>query len=448
MKRQVVRLYQQFAALSEIWPGWKHWQTPVAFFTPDEAVLLAHPEPPAEFSLQYINGMEVYCARPAPQQFVANTAIDLNGHKTATIMWSERSQDAALALLAHEAFHAYQLQQGFPIAHLQHMMHYPAYDPVINALGEAEARLLSQALSHADDAVHLVREALNARAARQQLLREISKKRLADMRAVSEPGVKASRDLAEYEDYNELHEGLAVYIEMQVLKPGDKRWNNNVAKLQRLNHDGWGAERLRFYYSGMAYGLLCDSYAPGWHKQVLEHWTSPASILAHALNYQPNPENRSYSTIDFDRLLCQHRISTEERCLSIKTELKKYFDPHGTRVKVSFAATPVSGAWNPITSQLLPEGGRLQRDLLMYSYDSGSSLRVEHGAVERELARVIEYQKANLRITVDEAEVTGGKYCGAITITGRDSRLYVPHGRLEFDGGECRVYELRQGSSS
>ncbi|MGE5654300.1 MAG: hypothetical protein ACM3ZQ_08605, partial [Bacillota bacterium] len=214
-----------------VWPGWDHNGTPLCIYQrPGWAVLFNHPSPPAPFQPVDGHGRSTCAAESTPPYLSANTALPIGGVQTATMMLDGDTPIETLAALAlHEAFHAHQANVGFRMANIMRMAEYPQHDAKINALARMEAVCLRHALADGADHRVWLTKALDLRHERQSLL---------------------SNELRLYEDHNEIHEGLATYVEMKILPPAAPRYGRNLAALLQINVAGRWANRQRFYYSG------------------------------------------------------------------------------------------------------------------------------------------------------------------------------------------------------
>ncbi|NLY54650.1 MAG: hypothetical protein GX060_08585 [Firmicutes bacterium] len=417
-KKAALELWKRFCSLTGLWEGWQHADTPVALYNDHQAVLLAHPSPPTEYVQREVDGEHVYVAEPKPEYLTANTAIELGGCFVATMRYDGAQSEAALALLAHEAFHVYQAEQGFPMANIMLMGAYPIFDPLVNALGEVEAFMLSRALTK-DDIV-AVKAALDARAARQALL-------TAELRA--------------YENNNELHEGLATYIEIRAAGLAGEVGRRNLDYLAKCNCRGWGASRMRFYYSGMAYGLLADSLAAGWQQVTDVEKTHPAELLAAALGHQANSERRQFTPLDFAEIYAQQVEGTIHRQQELERQVRAALPGQGLRVEVSLRGQVTSGGWNPFGVKVLPDQTRFHPTVLTYNYDSGAKLRVSSGALEVAICQQIVFERDDLTVIVDGLVWRGSSARGRLEVRGTDCYLLVPKAIISLAAGVLQVTE-------
>jgi hypothetical protein len=399
-----------------LWPGWDHDKTPVAFHDAEKVVLFGHPDPGPQFRLHHSEGSKYHVAQPKPACFTANTAVDVAGIMTATIMWQELNQEQMLGLITHEAFHAYQMMKGCPFGQIALAMQYPVNNALVQALAETEATLLATALSTGDET--FVRGALDARAGRQQQL---------------------PRNIARFEDEVELGEGLATYIEVQTAGSNSSLWPAKVEALNKLNRNAWGSDRLRFYYSGMAWALLADRYASGWQQR---EWEPVAAIVAEALGHAPDHRRRQFPGLVFKEILSRQEQEAQLRQEEMQRTLALALPGTGLRVEVSTLGNPVGGGWNPMTAVTYPGVGRFHPTGLMYIYDTGTNFKVEKNCIEEEPCRRMVFERPQLDILADGQKYSQGTLISHIQLRGEDVSLDFPQASISRAGNIVTITEL------
>lgn len=416
MENEGLELWTLYTKQPRPWPGWEHDKTPVAFHDSERAVLFGHPAPGPQFKLHQSGGIKYHVARPKPASFTANTAVELAGVMTATIMWQELDQEKMLGLVTHEAFHAYQMEKGCPFGQIALAMQYPVNDAKVQALAETEAILLASALSGGDEA--LVRGALDARAGRQELLPRI---------------------VARFEDEVELGEGLATYIEVKTAGPDSALWQGKVEALNKLNRNAWGSDRLRFYYSGMAWALLAERYAPEWQQR---EWEPLAGLVAAALGHAPDGQRRQFPGIVFSEILARQEQEAKLRREEMQRIIAHALPGTGLRVEVNTLGNPVGGGWNPMTAVTFPGVGRFHPTGLMYIYDTGASFKVEKNCIEEEPCRRMIFERPHLDILAEGQQYCQGTISGHIQLWGDDVTLDFPRARISRAGSTVTIAEL------
>lgn len=418
MESKTLRLWQLYCQQRELWPGWRHEKTPIAFHDEKKAVLFGHPNPPDQFREKTRAGVKYHLAEQKPVDFTANSAVDLAGVPTATIIWGDRDEEKALGLISHEAFHAFQGAQGCPMGNLFMVFKYPVSDPLVQALAETEGSLLYRVLAEGGGEEE-VKAAIDARAARQALLPD---------------------DVALFEDETELGEGLATYIEIRSGGPTSSLWQEKIELLLKLNKNAWGAERLRFYYSGMAWALLCDRFAPGWQ---LQPWQSLAGIVAKAISHIPVLNRRHFPGLEFAGILSRQKKEGEKRKKEIERTLAQALPGTGIRVELSFQGMPVAGGWNPNTSTTFPGIGRFHRDILMYTFDTGATFKIENNALEKELCRQVVFEGPDLKIKINDEPPAIGESVGGLEISGPGCHVLLPRANISFSGHLLAAEEIK-----
>jgi hypothetical protein len=185
------------------------------------------------------------------------------------------SSDHHIALVTHEAFHAFQgmineekLAAAETAVSLAH--NYISDDPDFQTAWQTELDLMAQAVQ-ADSGTEMADLAAQFLAQRQERRQNLS------------------ADYITYEQTREWEEGLAKYVELAIWQQAadtavytpilaadpdfesyqnfSNRWRQEVAQMKRMaNDDGDG----RFYYSGMAQAFILDQLLPDWKEQALE----------------------------------------------------------------------------------------------------------------------------------------------------------------------------------
>lgn len=415
MEEKALKLWQLYTQQPKLWEGWDHGSTPIGFHDCENAVLFGHPNPSQEFTEKEREGVKYHIANPKPVSFTANTAVDLNGVATATIMWQEREEEEMLGLITHEAFHAYQMATACPWGNISVVLKYPVSEPLVQALAEIEGSMLYQAVG-GGGGEEIVRAALDARAARQALL---------------------SAEVATFEDETELGEGLATYVEIKTAGLGSQLWQGKLNLLQKINRNGWGADRLRFYYSGMAWALLCDRYAPDWQRG---EWRPLVNIVAEAIGHVPNTKEREYPTLDFDMVLAKHELEAAAREEAMKKSLAQALPGTGLRVEIFVKGNPGGAGWNPSTVVTYPGFGRFHSTRLFYYYDSGTKIDIGKDCLEKQNSLHVVFERPQLELLLDGSPLSPGNHQGNLKITSGDCIVSIPLAKVRLEGN-CLIAE-------
>jgi hypothetical protein len=241
---EAMALVDRMPALS-LWPGFDPRTVPVAVFDGRRTLLFRHPAPPPEFApLEGFPGALTFAGRHSSVR--ANTSVDLNGVKTATVTLEGPSAlrpERLAALVVHEAFHVFR-EARHPdwVGNEAELFLYPIEDPELLRARRLETEALRRALAAEERgaAACWAGVALGMRAERFAAL---------------SPGA------AGYERGTELNEGLAQYVE--------RRAAGGVAG-EVLPAGGFAAAavRERGYATGQALALLLDRFAPAWRDAL------------------------------------------------------------------------------------------------------------------------------------------------------------------------------------
>lgn len=296
------------------WPGWDPGLVPFLLYKPSgNAFLINHPFPPAELYLINVGESlgKVYYYHGELRKLRRAGSGEINGFETAVVPISfppglERSE-AFLARLAGEAFHIHQRGMGLLPPPADIADGYPDLSPENNALGNLEGQVLHEALTRAANAGAAVAGAANAGAAGEGLA-QLAREFLA-VREARQKGL--SREMVLYEQGVELYDGLAAYVEDQVLAFGarpsyeaTREWrelfgrerldygrqelDRRRERLKTINLHGEGAAKDRFVVTGAAIAHLLDALNPRWRAALGQTGVPLTQILAKATGYKPS----------------------------------------------------------------------------------------------------------------------------------------------------------------
>lgn len=229
----------------KLWPAFDPRRVPVAIYDGEHTYLFRHPDSPAEFvTSPELDSVGLFVGRhPAVR---ANTWIELGGVPTATIALAAGSRGSALelaALVAHEAFHAYQRPRHPDWAGNEaELFVYPMDDADALALRRLESDALRRSIAtpNRGRAACWARQALQLREAR--------------FRALPEGAVA-------YERGTELHEGLAQYVQSRALR---MRLGRGIPRAE-FPPD---AVRARAYAVGEALAVSLDRFDDDWKEKL------------------------------------------------------------------------------------------------------------------------------------------------------------------------------------
>ena len=223
------------AAARRVWPGFSLSDLPIALFDGTQTLLLRHPNPPPDFA-PLEGHAAVLAAKGRHPAVAANSTVDLNGVRTATVVAPPGAdREGTMLAYAEEVFHVFWLRRHANFRP-DEMARY-AY-PVKNL--ENLRRLLAE-----DEALARGIEAVDARQAAAWAATVLDLRR--------ERGPLLSPEGRAYETGLEMMEGTANYVARALvgLAPGE-----TARRLRQARH----AEQLRwrFYDSGAAACLLLD----------------------------------------------------------------------------------------------------------------------------------------------------------------------------------------------
>jgi hypothetical protein len=272
------------ATAEKIWPGWGLEKSPILIYEPGRiAYLVNHPAPPPDFlrleaKIPLLGPVFVKTGRDP--RFNANTSLQLADLPTACISYSTAPSDAEapslrfIALVFHEAFHAFQDRVGKPgkgsVEAL--LLRYPDLNAENLALAQMEQMLLYQ-LVRFDDTPdpERIKALLAVRGAR---------------------GKSLGPEFLHAERGIEYQEGIPTYVEVRLLDEARKataglsgfgaddpyslgfsaapelRVSDYISRLLRFTTDS-SAVRARSYGTGMALALILDRLGVDWKGAVM-----------------------------------------------------------------------------------------------------------------------------------------------------------------------------------
>jgi hypothetical protein len=327
-------------AAQPLWPGFDARKTPLELYDGTNTYLFRHPAPPAEFRpVEGHPGWMVFSGRHATMR--ANTSAEVGGILTATM----ESADPAMApVLVHECFHVFQAHEHPSwTSNEATLFTYPIDDAEALALARLELEAMSRALAAPEPACWSAR------------VRALRQERFARLPA----------DAAAYERGNELHEGLAQYVEGMSAGRKEVRFRTFAA----------GEVRERGYVSGEALARLLDRLGPGWKPKVagsLDELLPAADAAACDFTAAERQAAETQARADVGKL--EHE----------RAELLQAFEAQpGWRLTVETAAgKPLwLDSFDPLNVARLSEHLILHKRMLKLHNDSGSLEILNHGSV-------------------------------------------------------------------
>ena len=310
----------------QVWPGWGQMEIPLILWNHEYAFLVGHPDPPEEWEAvpgDTFEGQPYYRKKENDPQ---NFAVQVGGRWVASMatkaetddflitMFQDflppiieqifpyrlliQSSEVQIAAVLHESFHVYQAllaPDQLEDAELSHRLgdRYWEADKTMGSDWKAEIDFLAQALgvSAEEDMVGLARQFLEQRDQR---------RKRNDLDA----------ELVDYERQLEWEEGLAKYIELEILRQAfvsreyqplpqmeqdpdfkgyqtfERRWAQEISQMKR--QAGQEGEN-RFYLTGMAQAVLLDRLAPGWKAGALAPGAFLEQLLRRAIGLPVAP---------------------------------------------------------------------------------------------------------------------------------------------------------------
>ncbi|MCL4561008.1 MAG: hypothetical protein M1281_10375 [Chloroflexi bacterium] len=305
---------------ADIWPGWGEAHIPILLWNRQMSFLTGVSNPPTAWELipgEKFGGTPVY---RKPTQDPQNFAVQLDGVWVASmaIKWETdafmmdmfhqilpplvrdifpyrlliQPSEVQITGVLHETFHVYQISvapEGLNLAEnaQKHDQEYETVDANMHEAWRREIDWLAKALQAKtrDETTALVRQFLQARAQRRV-------------------DYSIQGNLLEYERMIEWEEGLAKYVELESWRqaattPGyqpvlpstsdpdfkgyatfSKRWSDEISQMKRQASQ---AGSVRFYYTGMAQGVLLDRLMPDWKTRILQGNDWLEDLLAEAV---------------------------------------------------------------------------------------------------------------------------------------------------------------------
>jgi hypothetical protein len=191
-----------------------------------------------------------------------------------------------LCFVFHEAFHAFQRDAARPGARWRlenalTLFDYSAAPARNQALFAVEGRILRAALRASDE--ESVRKKVRQFLAVRQLRQEELGPRLAEF----EKGAESNEGLAEYAGTRAVVAGMEAVRHKRVAVPftsldASGYLRDKFATLHSLIRIGRN-DRLKFYYTGSAQGLLLDRLLPAWKGRVQQKAVAVQDLLAEAV---------------------------------------------------------------------------------------------------------------------------------------------------------------------
>jgi hypothetical protein len=280
----------------------------------------------------------------------------------------------ALSFVFHESFHAFQQDPTRPGARWRvenpfHLFDYAGLGARNQALFRLESRALQAALEAAD------RDQGQAKVRQFLAMRKLRQGELDPPLVEFEKGAESNEGLAEYAGTRAVLAGLAAVRAKRVnlafaTTTEEEFLRKKYAKLSTITRVGKN-DRLKFYYTGSAQGLLLDRLAPGWKGKVQNERAAVQDLLAKAIHF-PDPDWRTVADnalheYGFDSVLKEEDAAAARKAAEGQKLLHSVRDKVGQRCIVDLAALgPLGGyrSFDPMNVTILGRRYRVHTRML------------------------------------------------------------------------------------
>ena len=380
------------ATAEKIWPGWGLEKTPLLIYEAGRvAYLVNHPAPPPEFTrldakIPLLGPVFLKTGRDA--RFNANTGIELAGVPTACIGYSTATSDAEapslrfIALVFHEAFHAFQSRAGKPgkgaVEAL--LLRYPDLNAENLALAQMEQMIL----------FHLVRF---EDAPDPERIRTFLAVRSARLQSLGAEFMHGERGI-------EYQEGIPTYIEVRLLEEAKKasaglsglgasdpyglgfstapeqRVSDYFSRLLRFSSDA-STVRARAYATGMALAMLLDRLGIDWKATAMTSDKYLDEILSESMpltsEMSASALARAKKEFDYDELLRIIQEKTARLSLERKQAAEAFMRQEGVQILVKPPQSPVEvRGFDPMNIQVVDSTRAIHKRMLHLAFGESS----------------------------------------------------------------------------
>jgi hypothetical protein len=354
--QKVVEVYEAVVRLAaglkdQVWPGYdpRKYTTLVTDPKTGQKVLRISPDPKSE--------------RPV-------IIITLNA-----AWFREHTAEENVLLVFHEAFHAFEHDPARPgvrwrFENTLHLFDYAALPARNNALFAIEGQLLHAALEAgtAEDARQKVRSFLAIRGLRQADLDEAL--------IAFEKGAESNEGLAEYAGAKAVVAGMEAVKAKRVaaafsFTDGPRYLREKYQKLTSLTRIG-NNDRLKFYYTGSAQGLLLDRLSPGWKERLQQKAAAVQDLLAEAVGGVPGRKEAEAAlrTYGYEKVLEQEQEQARRRLAAGEALLASALAQKGRRITIDLSALGRMGdyaGFDPMNVTVLDAERRLHTRMVNFA---------------------------------------------------------------------------------
>jgi hypothetical protein len=321
---KAVALYETARRLAaalkdQVWPGYdaRRYMVTVTDKATGQTVLRITPDPKAERPEIIITLDDAYFPKHTPEENVS--------------------------LVFHEAFHAFEHDPARSGARWRaenafHLFDYAGLPARNNALFAIEGQLLYAALraETAEDARKKARQFLAVRRLRQAELEG----HLVEF----EKGAESNEGMAEYAGVRAVVDGMAAVSEKRVeatfsYTDGPRYLREKYDKLNSITRVG-NNDRLKFYYTGSAQGLLLDRLSPGWKEKLQEKATAVQDLLVGAAGGAPGKDEAeaALGAYGYETVLKQEEEEAKRRREKGEALLKTTLGQKGRRYTIDVSS--------------------------------------------------------------------------------------------------------------
>jgi hypothetical protein len=255
----------------------------------------------------------------------------------------EHTPEENVLLVFHEAFHAFEHDPARPGARWRfenafHLFDYAGLPARNNALFAIEGQLLYAALEAktAEDTRKKVRQFLAVRRLRQSELEAA----LVEF----EKGAESNEGMAEYAGVKAVVDGMAAAKAKRVaaafsFTDGPRYLREKYDRLKSITRIG-NNDRLKFYYTGSAQGLLLDRLSTGWKEKLQEKAAAVQDLLAGAVGGVPDKgeAEAALRAYGYETVLKQEEEEAKRRREKGEALLKSALAQKGRRFTIDVAS--------------------------------------------------------------------------------------------------------------
>jgi hypothetical protein len=382
---------------------------------------------------------------PDPKSKRPSIIITLNGG-----YFNKQTPEENVLLVFHEAFHAFEHDPSRSGARWRfenafHLFDYAGLPARNNARFAIEGQLLYAALqaSKEEDARKKVRQFLAVRGLRQAEL---------DAPLVAfEKGAESNEGMAEYAGVKAVLAGMEAVKEKRASAvfsyiDGPRYLREKYKRLTSITRIG-NNDRLKFYYTGSAQGLLLDRLSPGWKEKLQAKAAAVQDLLASAVGGVPGRKEAELAlqAYGYETVHKEEQEQAKRRTEAGEARLRSALEQKGRRYTIDVSALGRVGdyvSFDPMNVTVLDGKRRLHTRMVNFAqkdiYRAEFSQPVLEDREKKEYVSVVK-DESRQTATLDGAPL-------ALDKAGRkpiEKKLVItaPSFRLEAEGGEVEITE-------